>query len=83
MGPAYPNGESQGITTISFWDVETSGQVTSDGGTGKMTTEMQTANTFLEAGWDFVDETENGTEDIWRINEGRDYPRLWWEESDL
>jgi len=40
---------------------------------------MQTASTFLEAGWDFVDETENGTEDIWRILEGLDYPRLWWQ----
>jgi hypothetical protein len=33
----------------------------------------------LEDGWDFVDETENGTEDIWWILEGQDYPRLWWE----
>jgi len=40
---------------------------------------MQTAGTFLNAGWDFVDETENGSEDIWKISEGRDYPRLWWE----
>jgi len=37
------------------------------------------AITFLDAGWDFVDETENGTEDIWWILEGRDYPRLAWE----
>jgi len=49
------------------------------GGVGKTTAEMQTAGTFLNAGWDFVDETENGTEDIWRILEGQDYPRLWWE----
>jgi len=41
---------------------------------------MQTAATFIGAGWDFIDETENGTEDIWMICEGRDYPRLWWEE---
>jgi len=63
----------------SFWDIQTSGQLTSDGGTGKTTAEMQTAATFLEAGWDFVDETENGTEDIWWILEGKDYPRLTWE----
>ncbi len=63
----------------SFWDVETSGQWFSAGGTGRTTVEMQTANTFLEAGWDFVDETANGTEDIWWILEGQDYPRLWWE----
>jgi len=37
------------------------------------------AGTFLEAGWDFVDETNNGTEDIWWILEGKDYPWLWWE----
>ena len=37
------------------------------------------ASTFLEAGWDFVGETENGTEDVWWILEGQDYPRLIWE----
>jgi hypothetical protein len=41
---------------------------------------MQTASTFLEAGWDFVDETKNGTDDIWWIPEGLDYPRLRWEK---
>jgi hypothetical protein len=69
----------EGRTVKSFWDIETSGQATSDGGTGLTTTEMQTATTFLDAGWDFVDETENGTDDIWWILEGQDYPRLWWE----
>jgi hypothetical protein len=63
----------------TFWDMETSGQPSSAGGTGKTTAEMQTAGTFIDAGWDFVDETENGTEDIWCILEGQDYPRLWWE----
>ena len=65
-----------------FWDMQTSGQDTSAGGTGKTTTEMQTAGTFLEAGWDFVCETDNGTEDIWWILEGQDYPRLWWESTE-
>ena len=63
----------------SFWDVQTSGQTESAGGTGKTTAQMQTATTFLEVGWDFVNETPNGTEDIWWILEGQDYPRLWWE----
>ncbi|MHC4073591.1 MAG: GLUG motif-containing protein, partial [Planctomycetota bacterium] len=68
----------------SFWDTETSGQVRSMGGIGKTTAEMQTASTFLDAGWDFMGETKNGTEDIWWILEarpGRDYPRLWWEAA--
>ncbi|MHC4071814.1 MAG: GLUG motif-containing protein [Planctomycetota bacterium] len=63
----------------NFWDTETSGQESSAAGTGKTTAEMQTATTFLEAGWDFVDEMANGNEDIWWILEGQDYPRLWWE----
>ena len=67
--------------TGSFWDIESSGLCESAGGTGLTTAEMQTAGTFLEAGWDFLDETENGTDDIWWILEGQDYPRLWWEPA--
>jgi hypothetical protein len=70
---------NSGGVTNSFWDMQTSGQAVSAGGTGKTTAEMQTAKTFLDAGWDFVAETANGTEDVWWINEGKDYPRLWWE----
>ena len=65
-----------------FWDIETSGQTMSQGGTGKTTAEMQSAGTFLNAGWDFVDESTNGIYDIWRILEGQDYPRLWWEPTE-
>ena len=68
-----------GTVTACFWDTQTSGQPISDGGTGLTTVEMQMAKTFLDAGWDFVNETANGTEDIWWIDEGKDYPRLWWE----
>ena len=70
-----------------FWDIHKSQQSRGEGYPrslegiiGKATTEMQTASTFLDAGWDFVGETENGTEDIWWIIESHDYPRLWWEE---
>jgi hypothetical protein len=73
MGP--PGGDISGC----FWDTQTSGQMASYGGTGKTTAEMQTATTFLVAGWDFIGETANGTEDVWWIEEGQDYPRLWWE----
>ena len=71
-----------GTVTQSFWDIEASGQLASKGGTGKTTVEMQTAATFLKAGWDFVDEVENGTEEIWWIDEGNDYPRLTWEMAE-
>jgi hypothetical protein len=68
----------------SFWDVQATGQPTScGGGTGLTTNEMCKADTFLQAGWDFADETENGTADIWWILEGQDYPRLSWERAPL
>jgi thioredoxin len=77
-----------GIDT-SFWDIEVSGQAsmcghargggTCDDSYGKTTVEMQTASTFLDAGWDFIGETANGTRDLWWIDEGNDYPHLWWE----
>lgn len=40
---------------------------------------MQIAKTFLDASWNFVGEMANGIEDAWWLNEGKDYPRLWWE----
>ena len=72
---------NEGVVNDSFWDAQTSGQAASAGGTGKTTAEMQTASTFLDAAWDFAGETVNGTEDIWWILEGKDYPRLWWEAA--
>jgi predicted secreted protein len=65
-----------------FWNMQTSSQAESGGGTGKTTAEMQTAKTFLDGGWDFVGETANGPNDVWKIAEGLDYPRLWWEPYD-
>jgi hypothetical protein len=70
------NNEQYGVVTASFWDIDTSGQSTSDGGTGKITAEMQMMSTFTDAGWDF-------TTPVWTIDEGADYPRLWWEISPL
>ena len=76
-------GDDSGSTTNnSFWDTETSGQSTSDGGTGKTTAEMQNQSTYTDAGWDFVYETTNGTDDIWDINtiDNNAYPFLYWQE---
>ena len=81
---------SDGNIRKSFWDIETSGLsnmcglnigdgMDCDDSFGKTTAEMQTESNFTKAGWDFVGETDNGTEDIWWIIEGQDYPRLWWE----
>jgi hypothetical protein len=71
--------QSNSCVESSYWDLNVSRFRESDGGMGLTTAQMQKARTFLDAGWDFVDETNNGTEDIWWILEGQDYPRLWWE----
>ncbi|MFC1783222.1 GLUG motif-containing protein [Planctomycetota bacterium] len=54
----------------SFWDIETGGP--DNGlGAGLTTALMQTATTFIDAGWDFATP-------IWFIRQ-EEYPRLWWE----
>jgi hypothetical protein len=66
--------------TGCFWDVNTSGKDTSAGGTGKTTAEMKTQSTFTDSTWDFVGETDNGTDDIWKMPPVDGYPILSWQE---
>lgn len=40
---------------------------------GESTANMQMASTFVDAGWDFVTP-------VWKMCNGPDYPKLWWEE---
>ena len=63
-------GIDDNTITNCFWDTETSGQATSDGGTGKTTTQMKTQSTFTDAGWDFTT--------IWSMTPSRNdgYPNL-------
>jgi hypothetical protein len=74
--------KGSGDIAACFWDVQTSGQDNSDGGTGKTTAEMKTSSMFTDAGWDFVGESANGMADTWRMCANDvDYPRLSWEFS--
>ena len=58
--------ETVGSTIVScYWDTETSGCLTSHGGTGKTTAQMKQQSTF--SGWDFLTP-------IWYITEGVRYP---------
>jgi len=77
------------VVTASYWDIETSNEPNMcgvdrwgncDNSYGKTTAEMQDINTYLSAGWDFVDEVENGTEDIWKMPPYKGYPLLAWQE---
>ena len=81
-----------GSISNCFWDINTQshGVTVSIGDesyfaksinvVGLPTAQMQTENTFTSAGWDFVGESANGTEDIWTLEEG-DYPRLAWQSG--
>jgi hypothetical protein len=56
----------------AYWDTDSSGWDTSDGGEGRTTTEMTTEATFVD--WDFTD--------TWTIAEGSSYPCLQWQGED-
>jgi hypothetical protein len=71
-------GANSGQVSICFWDIESSGQTTSAGGTGKTTAEMQDQGTFMDAGWDFVGEPD-GPHDVWAEPVGGGYPILCWQ----
>ncbi len=78
-----------GTVTNCFWDTETSGQPTSDGGTGKNTMEMKDIVTFtdtdtegLDEPWDIVTVANPDTRVqsfIWNIVNGVTYPFLSWQ----
>jgi hypothetical protein len=75
-------GENHGTVNNSFWDIETSGQATSDGGTGKHTTEMHDIATFSGAGWNMIavgGPSERNPTYIWNIVNGVTYPFLSWQ----
>ncbi|ARN57119.1 GLUG motif-containing protein [Sedimentisphaera salicampi] len=69
-------GNNSGVIINSFWDKETSGIDTSDGGAGLYTNQMKTLSTFTNAGWDFADSSAANEEDgIWLMDE-KNYPKL-------
>ena len=77
---------SSALIQNSFWDTQTSdrGSVGSNnyGATGLSTTQMQDIDTFLDAGWDFVSEPDNGTDDLWHMPyQSTGYPMLYWQRD--
>ncbi len=72
-----------GVVSNSFWDTQTSGQGSSDGGTGKTTVEMQDVTTFIDAGWNIiaVDASETNPTHTWNIVDTVTYPYLSWQSA--
>lgn len=79
-------GNNSGDISSCVWDVNLSEEIDMCGtGSGcddsysKRTDLMRLKSTFTSYGWDFVGEVVNGTEDIWDICEGTNYPKLAWQ----
>jgi len=72
----------QGTVSNSFWDTETSGQTSSDGGTGNSTAEMQDITTFSGAAWNIVavgSVGERNSAYVWNTVDDATYPFLSWQ----
>ncbi len=101
-GESYVGGlvgdDAGGGSTVknSFWVIITSGTDTSDGGTGKTTTEMKDVTTYTYTGtegldepWNFVGNPNDDErdEDIWHIDDDEEinegYPFFTWEDVDV
>ena len=80
-GYCFGDGEVENC----FWDVEISEIGESGdqnyGAVGKTTKEMQTLTTYVDSGWDFVGEDENGNDDYWKFFNGGYYPVLNWQRD--
>lgn len=71
-------GPSEGMIEYCFWNIDTAEVDSSFGGEAATTAELMDRTTFLDAGWDFAGETNNGNEDIWIM---MDYPAFQWAEQ--
>ena len=72
----------EGTVSNSFWDTQTSGQSTSDGGTGKTTAEMQDIITFSGAMWNIIEVASPDSRNssyAWNIVNNMTCPFLSWQ----
>ena len=74
-------GWNDGSVSNSFWDMETSGQTASAGGTGRTTAEMMSIGIFSEALWNIIAVALNETNPAytWNIVNNVTYPFLGWQ----
>jgi len=80
----------QGTVNNSFWNINTSGQNASDGGTGKTTTELMSLGTFIDTAREGLDEPwgivavapgQSDDDYTWNIVDGAGYPFLGWQSA--
>ncbi len=76
-----------GTYNAIFWDNQINSALTGFGNIsdpneviGISTQAMLISHNFIDAGWDFTNESNNGTDDIWRLcTDGTSTPRFAWE----
>lgn len=76
IGYRYPSDPTRMVVTESFWDVTTSAQTSSVGGTGMSTEAMKTLQTFTDANWSIVSGSSGNA--VWGQCQGQ-YPVLMWQ----
>lgn len=86
----FVGDNDSGSITNSRWDTETSALLTSDGGTGQTTAEMQTLATFDNASWAITTASAFGfprtvSNFVWGIGTGLNcgYPFLYWQTESV
>jgi len=75
-------GYNKGSVSNSLWDIQTSGQVSSDGGTDETTAQMKNMATFSGADWNIIAVANFDTRNpayVWNIVNGATYPFLSWQ----
>ena len=76
VGELVGPGGNVGEVNDSFWDLDTSGQATSDGGVGLTTDGMQNIETYTDADWDItaVLPGQFDSDFLWNIENSQSYP---------
>lgn len=72
------SGINNGHIDTCFWNLDIFPDIreTKNGATGLPTAALKERATYINAGWDFADETENGWVDPWVMSTEQGYPEL-------
>jgi hypothetical protein len=85
----FATGDVSGTTSVGGLIGASAGSINSsyflitsapDNNFGEPLTDEQMKQQTSFVGWDFVGETENGIQDIWKICNGTNYPKLAWQK---
>ena len=78
VGGLVGDNDTGSTISASYWDTQTSGQSTSDGGVGKTTSELQSPTGYsgIYADWNLDLDGDGTKDDPWDFGTSSDYPNL-------